>query len=135
MFGYRRGELLGQSLELLLPERFRGKHPDYRTGFFAQPEARAMRAGRDLYGRRQDGSEFPVEIGLNPIQTEDGLLVLSAIVDITERKRAEETRLYLAAIVESSEDAIVSMTLDGIITSWNKGAERILGYTAEEVIG
>ena len=90
LFGYGRGELLGQSVELLVPERFRGAHPDHRAGFFAHPEARAMGVGRDLSGRRKDGSEFPVEIGLNPIATDEGLLVLSAIVDITERRRAEE---------------------------------------------
>ncbi len=89
LFGYGRGELLGQAVELLVPERFRA-HPEHRAGFFAHPEARAMGVGRDLSGRRKDGSEFPVEIGLNPIATDDGLLVLSAIVDITERRRAEE---------------------------------------------
>ncbi|MBV8075656.1 MAG: PAS domain S-box protein, partial [Planctomycetaceae bacterium] len=90
LFGYRRDELLGQPVELLVPEWFRGAHPDHHAGFYAHPEARAMGVGRDLSGRRQDGSEFPVEIGLNPIATDEGLLVLSAIVDITERRRAEE---------------------------------------------
>ncbi|MBV8316104.1 MAG: PAS domain S-box protein, partial [Planctomycetaceae bacterium] len=90
LFGYRRDELLGQPVELLVPERFRAAHPDHHAGFFAHPEARAMGLGRDLSGRRQDGSEFPVEIGLNPIATDEGLLVLAAIVDITERKRSEQ---------------------------------------------
>ena len=90
LFGYRRDELLGQSVELLVPERFRAAHPEHRAGFCAHPEARAMGVGRDLSGRRQDGSEFPVEIGLNPIATDEGLLVLAAIVDITERKRSEQ---------------------------------------------
>jgi len=89
LFGYSRDELLGQSLELLVPERFRTRHRDFCTKFFANPEVRPMGTGRDLYGRRKDGSEFPVEIGLNPIENEEGLMVLSAIVDITERKRAE----------------------------------------------
>lgn len=95
-FGYRREELIGQAVEILVPERFRAKHPDYRESFFTSPSARPMGVGRDLYGRRKDGSEFPVEIGLTPIETREGLLVLSAIVDITERKRAEEVRAQLS---------------------------------------
>jgi PAS domain S-box-containing protein len=90
MFGYDRGELLGQPVEVLVPDRFRGGHPAYRAGFFANPTARAMGAGRQLYGQRRDRSEFPVEIGLTPIEMAEGLFVLSAIVDISERKRAEE---------------------------------------------
>ena len=90
LFGYTREELVGQSVDILVPERFRGPHPSYRTLFFSDPKARSMGSGRDLYGRRRDGSEIPVEIGLNPIDTPDGLMVLSAIVDITERKRADE---------------------------------------------
>jgi PAS domain S-box-containing protein len=88
-FGYRRDELVGRPVEVLVPESSRAGHAGDRAGFLAAPEARPMGAGRDLYGRRKDGSEFPVEIGLTPIQTSEGVLVLSAIVDITERKRAE----------------------------------------------
>jgi PAS domain S-box-containing protein len=90
LFGYGRHELLGQPVELLVPERFRSRHPEYRASFLANPQARPMGKGRDLFGLRKDGSEVPIEIGLNPIQTNHGLLVLSAIVDITERKRAEQ---------------------------------------------
>jgi len=89
-FGYTRDELLGKSVEMLIPIRFRGSHPRYRAEFFGTPQVRRMGAGRDLFGLRKDGSEFPIEIGLNPIRTADGAMVLSAIVDITERKRAEE---------------------------------------------
>ena len=89
VFGYSRTELLGQPVEMLVPQRFRGHHPGLREAFFADPLARPMGAGRDLFGLRKDGSEFPVEIGLNPIETEEGTMVLSAIVDITERKTAE----------------------------------------------
>ena len=90
LFGYRREELLGQPVDILVPPRFRNKHPAYRAEFMSDPRARAMGAGRDLYGLRKDGTEFPVEIGLNPIETNQGKWVLSAIVDITERKRAEQ---------------------------------------------
>lgn len=90
LFGYNRDELLGQPVEVLIPERYRGSHPEHRADFLAKPEARSMGAGRDLYGLRKDGSEVPIEIGLNPIRTDEGILVLSSIVDITERKRAEE---------------------------------------------
>ena len=96
MFGYNREELTGQSVEVLIPERFRRGHPEHRIEFSSSPQARPMGAGRDLYAVRKDGSEFPVEIGLNPIETEDGLVVMSAIVDITERKRAEEQIRQLA---------------------------------------
>jgi PAS domain S-box-containing protein len=90
VFGYSRDELLGKPVEMLVPERYRPNHPGLRTSFFANPVSRPMGAGRDLYGLRKDGSEFPVEIGLNPIATEDGTLVLSAIVDISARKRLED---------------------------------------------
>ncbi len=87
LFGYARDELLGAMIDILVPERFRDSHPVHREGFVHNPKARPMGAGRDLYALRKDGSQFPVEIGLNPINTEDGLFVVSAIVDITERKR------------------------------------------------
>lgn len=97
IFGYEGMELVGRSVEVLVPERFRGRHPEYRAGFSANLQARPMGAGRDLYAVRKDGTEFPVEIGLNPIETEQGMLVLSAIVDITERKRAEKEIQRLAS--------------------------------------
>jgi len=90
LFGYQRDELVGESVEILVPKRFAGQHPAYRAKFLATPTARAMGAGRELFARRKDGSEFPVEIGLNPIQTPDGFVVLTTIVDISARKAAEE---------------------------------------------
>ena len=129
MFGYSREELIGQSVEILVPERFRSKHSAYRIDFHADPQARPMGKGRDLSALRKDGSEFPVEIGLNPIHTNEGVLVLSAIVDITERKRAEqalrENEEKLEAIINSTADAILVYDEQGKVITINREAKRL----------
>src|SRR6266478_2752459 len=89
VFGYSLSELIGRPIETLIPERFRDRHVGYRDGFLSEPSTRAMGAGRDLFGRRKDGSEFPVEVGLNPIHTTEGLSVLASVIDISARKEAE----------------------------------------------
>jgi PAS domain S-box-containing protein len=135
LFGYRREELLGQTIEMLVPKRLRGEHPGHRTAFFGAPQVRPMGAGLELHAQRKDGVEFPVEISLSPLETEEGSLVSSTIRDITERKRVERGREQLASIVDYSDDAIIGKSLEGIVLNWNKGAERLYGYSAEEVMG
>jgi len=132
LFGYQREELTGRPVEVLVPERLRAAHPGYRADFFASPQTRAMGKGRDLFGRRKDGAEIPVEIGLNPIVTSQGVFVLSAIIDLTERKRAAE-RFKL--VVEATPSAIVITDRDGRITLVNAQAEKLFGYARAELVG
>jgi PAS domain S-box-containing protein len=136
LFGFRKDELLGRSVDLLVPERFRSRHPSHRTGFFQEMRPRSMGAGRDLYGLRKDGTEVPIEIGLNPINTAEGSFVLAAIVDITERKRAEEVQERYRQMVEAVKDyEIIMLDGGGKVVTWNAGAERLKGYRAEDVVG
>ena len=132
MFGYRREALIGKQVEMLVPERFRGHHPSFRTDFMKHPEERPMGAGRDLFGLRKDCSEFPVEIGLKPIKTREHTLILCTVVDITERKRAEE-RFRL--VVESAPNGIVMVDHVGKILLVNTQIEKSFGYSRTELIG
>ncbi|AIV86807.1 sensor histidine kinase [Burkholderia pseudomallei] len=105
LFGYARGDMIGHGIDMLVPERFRAGHWAHRDAFFGNPDARPMGEGRDLFGLRRDGSEFPVEIGLNPITTSEGAFVLCSIADITARKRAElELRRRSEELARSNQD-------------------------------
>ncbi len=132
LFGYAREEVLGKTVDLLVPESFRDIHPQYRAGFTSAPKIRAMGAGRELYGRHKDGRQVPVEIGLTPVITEEGLFVLSSIVDISARKRAE-ARFQIA--VESSPNGMVLVDADGHIVLVNRAVEQMFGFSRAELLG
>lgn len=161
IFGYTTQEILGQPLDMLLPMRFVHIHHQHVSEFAgsldtarkmgvrrsdseAKPSLqdleRASASGNrevrnQVFGRRKDGTEFPAEASISKLEWGGEQIFTVILRDITERKRVEEARFQLAAIVESSEEAIIGKTLDGVITSWNSGAQRIYGYSAEEVKG
>lgn len=131
LFGHSREFLLNKKIETLIPDRFVSHHPNYRSNFITHPQARNMGVGRDLFAKRSDGTEFPVEIGLNPIEVPEGLMVLAVIIDITERKKAEE-RFRL--VVESAPNAMVLVNSDGRITLVNSQTEKLFGYSRKELM-
>ncbi len=143
LFGYARAELVGELVELLVPERFRGVHPGHRDGYFADPRMRPMGADLELFGRRRDGSEFTAEISLSSLETEQGILGLAAVRDVTERHEAEQAKDALRALQESSAtlQAMLDNTtaviyikdLDGRYTLINRQFERLFGVTREQV--
>ncbi len=140
LFGYSGQELIGQPVEMLVPARFRGNHPRHRENYNAAPRTRQMGAALNLFGLRKDGTEFPVDIMLKPIETAAGPAVMSFIRDATEQRAAQEALrvndLRLRSIVENIGDsAIYLLDRDGYILTWNPGAEHIKGYKADEVLG
>ncbi len=132
IFGYSREELIGQKVEILVPEKIRESHVKYRDGYIANPHTRPMGEGRELLGRRKDGSEFPVEISLSPIQTEDEQLVISIIRDIGPRKQLEAK---FRGLLESAPDGIIVVDTKGKISIINSQTEKLFGYTKDELIG
>ncbi|MBD2463466.1 PAS domain S-box protein [Oscillatoria sp. FACHB-1407] len=135
IFGYSSEEVLGQPLSLLMPDRFAHVHHQHVDQYAQTGNTRQMAERGAIFGRRKDGSEFPAEASISKLTLNGEAIFTTFLRDITERQQSETAMARLAAIVESSEDAIVGKSLDGIITSWNAGAERIFGYTAEEMVG
>jgi PAS domain S-box-containing protein len=143
LFGYSRDELLGHKPEMLMPRglstlrwsRFRQHYAEHDADYAGHSHFRLLGQGLNLWGRRCDGVEFPIEVSLGLVEMGTKTLLSAGIRDITEGRRAEELAAYLAAIVEASDDAIVGIMLSGIILSWNKGAEKLCGYTENEVVG
>jgi len=140
LFGYTRDELLGQSVDLLLPPRLRGRHHDHRAAYNTNPHPRPMGSALSLFAIRKDGTEFPAEISLSPVPDSDGSLVIAAIYNITERYRLKEAlqlseerfRLLVEAV---QEYAIFMLDAEGRVETWTSAAERLIGYSATEVIG
>lgn len=140
LFGYASQEIIGQPVEMLLPARFRAAHPSHRENYNAHPRSRQMGAAMNLFALRKDGTEFPVDIMLKPIRTGAGPAVVSFVRDATEQRAAQEALrlndLRLRSVVESIDEyAIYLLDREGHVLTWNRGAERIKGYKAEEVIG
>ncbi len=132
LFGYGRDELLGNHVELLVPERFRDIHPFHRKQYGKTPRARSMGADLELYALRKDGTEFPVEISLSPMETHEDNLIITAIRDITDRKRAEE---QFRGLLESAPDAMIVVNQQGIIQLINSQTEKTFGYDRLEIVG
>jgi len=139
-FGYARDELLGQEIERLVPERFHGRHRGDRNAFIAAPHARPMGAGRELFGRRRDGSEFPVDISLHPMDAAEGLLVMAHIVDLTDRRQAEmetlrQQRDFSDRLLETAQVIVLVLDRDGHVVRFNRFMQDLCGHRLDEVHG
>ena len=132
LFGYSKDELIGKQVEILIPVDFRNKHVSHRTQYIEAPKVRSMGAGLELFAVRKDGTQFPVEISLSPLITEEGTLISASVRDITGRKRLEEK---FKGLLEAAPDAMVIANEKGEITLINRQTEKLFGYSKEELIG
>jgi len=132
VFGYGRDDMVGKHVELLIPTRFRDVHPFHRNQYRKNRRVRPMGADLELYALRKDGDEFPVEISLSPMETEEDNLIIAAIRDITERKRAEAR---FRGLLESAPDAVVVVDQQGVIQLVNSQTEKLFGYNRVEIVG
>ncbi len=135
LFGYHRDELVGQPVEMLVPENVRQQHVHDWDDYMAAPRVRRMPEGLELFGHHKDGTLIPVEIEISQIKTQSGLLVMSFIADITERKERERQLRFHASLQQNVTDAVIATDLDYIVQSWNPAAEKIYGWKAEEIVG
>jgi PAS domain S-box-containing protein len=135
LFGYDRYQLIGHPIDTLVPEPLWQIYAEHRQDYFADPSTRSTGLEVELNGRQQDGTELPINIRLSSIDTGDVLLVITALGDVNQRKRAVKSAQHTEAMVEYSDDAIIGLTPDGTITSWNPAAEQMYGYSAKEIIG
>jgi PAS domain S-box-containing protein len=135
LFGFDRDQLIRQPITTLVPEVFWQIYVDLRDDYFANPATQFSGIGLELTGRQADGTEFPINLAMSRIDTGDLLLVITAVRDVTQRQQAIKDAQLIEAIVEYSHDAIISMTLDGIISSWNPAAEQMYGYSSKDIIG
>jgi len=132
LFGYEKEELIGQQVEILIPEPYRSRHPDHRRYFFKNPRSRVMGSGMTLYGQRKNKEIFSVEISISPLETKEGLLGLAAIRDITVQKQAYQ---YARSLIEASLDPLVTINPEGKITDVNEATVKVTGVNRESLIG